>query len=275
MRRLAVAALFCAFALLWNSASLRAQSSPALPAATQSDRQDEDRPILRRQTEAKAEVGTPASGAMPIPATTVGPAVAPGLPLPGTGQVWALDTFVGKPELVHLMFFPTLVDQHSASNFAKANLAPFIVKMKHTVEIRGKSATVRLHVPSPAIYVRSAPAYNEDAAVDLTAEPSTGNWTVVKLKVLQENRLVMTLKKPQVSGKVSRSVAEVEVVKETLAHTNWQKITPKEPLAPGEYGLILLPKGQGWISPRVYDFAIDPQAPRNTGIAVPDDGIAH
>jgi hypothetical protein len=210
---------------------------------------------------------------MPVSVATAGTAIAPGLALPVTGQVWAQDTFEGKPELVHLRFFPTLVDRHYGSNFAKANLAPFIAKMKHTVEIHGTKSIVRLHEPQPAIYVRSAPAYNEDAAVDITAEPTTGDWALLKLKVLEESRLVMTFNTTQITGKVSRSVAAVEVIKERLANTNWQKITPKEPLPPGEYGLILLPQGQALFSARVYEFAIDPTAPRNMELAAPTPGI--
>jgi hypothetical protein len=47
----------------------------------------------------------------------------------------------------------------------------------------------------------------------------------------------------------------------------WRKITPKHPLAPGEYGLVALPKGNYLMPTRVFDFAIDPQAPRNTVVA--------
>ena len=275
MRVLAVAVLCCAPALLSNHPSLLAQSNAAPAAAARSDQQDEGRPTLRHQRESKVVTGTPAGSAIPAAATTAGPTVAPGLPLPATGQVWALDTFEEKPELVHLLFFPTLVDRHSASNFAKANLAPFVAKMKHTVEIRGTRSDVRLHSPRPVIYIRSAPAYSEDAAVDLTAEPTTGDWTLVELKVLEETRLVMTLKSTQVTGHISRSVAEIEVLREHLADSNWQKITPTAPLAPGEYGLILLPKGRALFQARVYDFAIDPKAPQNKAIAVPNIGGTH
>lgn len=262
-----------AAALIWlalfpNASGAEAQAPSKAVESSAGD--DSDRPILKRGGHSSAErsasdepTEVPAWVARSVP----GPAVAPGLLLPATGRVWALDTFEGKPDLVRLMYLPTSMDRHAVSNFAKANLAPFIAKMKATVEVRGAEASARLHESMPAIFVRCSQGDDEDAALDPSTAETHTELVLVKLEVRGDKRLVSTMAFTQVTGKASRSEALVEVNREQVAGTAWQKITPRQPLAPGEYGLVALPKGQALFATRVFDFAIDPKAPRNSVLA--------
>jgi hypothetical protein len=262
-----------AIALIWlalfpNASGAEAQTPSKAVETSTGD--DTDRPILRRGGHSSAESSTSdelTAVSTRIAANVPGPAVAPGLMLPATGRVWALDIFEGKPDLIRLMYLPTSTDRHAVSNFAKANLAPFIAKMKTTVEIRGATASARLHEPMPAIFVRCSQRDDEDAALDPSTAETYTELVLVKLEVHGDKRLVSTMAFTQVTGKASRSEALVEVNREQVAGTAWQKITPRQSLAPGEYGLVALPKGQALFATRVFDFAIDPKAPRNSVLA--------
>ncbi len=272
--RPAVAALLCALTLLSNRVSLRAQSSTTntTPTTTAQIPQDDlDRPVLKHRSEPIPETKQ-AAPTMQVAARPTGPVIAPGLALPATGRVWALDNFEGKPELVHLKYFPTNVDRHAGSNFAKVSLAPFIAKPKITIEIQGAKSAIRLHETTPVIFLRYTPRDNEDAAIDPSQNPTYTELTVVKLDVRKEKRIVSTMAFTQVTGTPSRSEEVIEIDKAQVANSEWQKITPRKPLAPGEYGLLALPKGQGLAPTRVFDFAIDPNAPRNQGVVLPSAG---
>lgn len=263
---LRVAVLICGIVWLSNPVQAQAPSTPISSAPS-----EEGRPILRRGN------GPSTSKADPVPSTVTvathlaptGPIVAPGLALPSTGRVWALDTFEGQPELVHLMYFQTNVDRHAASNFAKVNLAPFIAKVKMTVELNGAKSTVRLHQPTPAIFVRYISHDNEDAALDPSAPDTHAELTLVRLEVHGDKRIVNTIAFTQVTGNASRSQNGIEVIKEPFADSPWIKITPAHPLPPGEYGLVALANRQNLIPTQVFDFAIDLGAPRNSNIVLP------
>ena len=276
--RLATVVIICLLTVLANQPDLQAQliptTTPLTPAAQASSEDDLDRPTLKHRSESIPETEQAARMAdtsVQIATRPTGPTVAPGLTLPGTGMIWALDTFDGKPELVHLKYFPTNLDRHVASNIAKVNLAPFIAKSKATVEIRGAKSAVRLHVSTPTIFIRNMQSNNEDAAVDPSTLPTYSEWTLVKLEARGDKRLVSTISFTQYTGKASRSEAVAQIVADRIPQSTWWKVVPKEPLAPGEYGLVALPKGQSLFPTRIFDFAIDPGAPRNTVVAAPNN----
>jgi hypothetical protein len=77
----------------------------------------------------------------------------------------------------------------------------------------------------------------------------------------------------QITAKATRSENMIEVMTEKIPGTNWYKMTPKEPLPAGEYGLMLVPKGQNLFGSVVYDFAIDPTAPENKDFIKTDSDV--
>lgn len=214
----------------------------------------------------------PSYGGPVIPATAAGPAAgepegseeaAPGLPLPNYGNFWALDLFDGKPELVHLRYSNVTYKTHSASNFFKAQVEPFIAKMKATVVIQGRAATVRLHNTTPVFYVRGMFGDQADAPADAGSGPTSSQLALIRLKVKKHERVASTMDFTQVTGTAHRSQNTVPFSFERLPGTDWYKVTPSQPLSPGEYAFMPLFQGQNLFSPTAFDFAIDPKAPQN------------
>jgi hypothetical protein len=192
--------------------------------------------------------------------------VAPGLTLPDAGHVWVLDKFAGQPQLVQLKYTLVETNNHTASNVVKSSLAPFIYKPKITWELRGTAAVVRLHDATPAIFFLAAHD-SEDAA---DPAPIWGNLAMVRLQVRDDNRVVGTTAFTQVTGKAKRSEEQIETVTEKVGNSGWYKIFPKDPLSPGEYAFVRLPKKANLLGANIFDFAIDPDAPQNSNALVGD-----
>lgn len=66
--------------------------------------------------------------------------------------------------------------------------------------------------------------------------------------------MVSSFSASQWTGHPTRSEDVVEVDREQLPNSEWIRITPKWPLPPGEYGLVLLPLGKELFSNEVFDF---------------------
>jgi hypothetical protein len=69
-------------------------------------------------------------------------------------------------------------------------------------------------------------------------------------------------------GKVTNQEDIVPTTAEVISGGQWVKLTPEHPLAPGEYALVemLDPKT---INMFVWDFGVDPNAPRNAAAWTP------
>ena len=162
-----------------------------------------------------------------------------------------------------MKYVPTEIDRHAASNILKENLAPFVYKQKESIEINGASANVRLHDPNVSIYIRGfAISASEDAAE--SPETSTQmDLALVKVQAKKDRRVISTIVFTQITGKASRSTQTIALTIEKVGNTDWQKLTPSEPLQVGEYALMCMPRGQNLLPARVFDFAIDPKAPAN------------
>jgi hypothetical protein len=239
----------------------------AQSAGSQDVEPQDGRPYLQHQAQPIQDYKIPTNdrSRAPISPEAVSPAaplVAPGLHLPVTGLVWALDTVAGKSELVHLKYTVVNVDSHKASNILKAQAAPFIYKPKMTIELNGAAAAVRLHEASPVLFVRDLLAGEQNEA-ESDASSAEFELTLIRLKTKGDRRIAATIAFTQFTANASRSTDVIEVTKERLPRTNWYRLRPKEPLPAGEYGLMCLPQKQDLFGSQVYDFAIDPTAPEN------------
>jgi hypothetical protein len=194
--------------------------------------------------------------------------VAPGLALPSAGHVWALDTFAGQPQLVPLKYTMVEANNHLASNTVKASLAPFLYKPKATWEIQGPAALVRLHDATPAIFFVTV--YGSEDAADPTAAAKWGNFALVRLRVSDGKRVVSTTAFTQYTAKAKRSEEQVEAVIQKVGNRGWYKILPQQPLLPGEYAFVRLPKQATMLGANIFDFAIDPEAPQNANVILGD-----
>ena len=241
--------LVCFFAFF--AVGLRAQNDPDRPHLSH-----QNLPMERKDDATEANRTITANQASRT-------AIDDGLALPTVGHVWARDNIEGHLQLVQIKYVHTEVDRHTASNILKENMAPFIYKQKQSIEIQGASASVRLHDPNVRIYVRGYGIETSDDAAE-SAETSTQmDLTLVKMETRKDRRVISTIAFTQITGKASRSTQTIVLGVEKLGNTDWQKLTPSEPLQPGEYALMCMPRGKNLLPTHVFDFAVDPKAPAN------------
>jgi len=201
------------------------------------------------------------------------PLVAPGLRLPATGGVFLLDVFHGQAQLNELAQNGGEVKRNTKGNILRATVNP-LSGQKQTIELKGQHAQVQAHVRNPFLYV----AVDEDA--DGSAGPQSQPTTQKASKASPQNpqdrfrliRVESVAKKDvrivgnikiAVYGKVRPEEKFVPARVEAFSGP-WLKVTPTDPLEPGEYALVeMLEENQ--INLYVWDFGVNPGAPENPG----------
>jgi hypothetical protein len=195
----------------------------------------------------------------------VTPTVAPGLRLPNGGGVFLLDRFQNRPQLVELVQSGGELNRQMRKNILRAALNPLALSSHQTIELKGEHARVQAHQPQPEIYLNVDSARSssgQDAtpqqANDKSAEPPD-RYRIIRLEPRKDVRVVGNLN-IAVYGKVSQ---KENWIKTTAAPVGeWVKVTPAEPLPPGEYALVeMLDKNQ--MNLYVWDFGVNPAAPAN------------
>jgi hypothetical protein len=183
------------------------------------------------------------------------PTVAPGLRLPDGGGVFLLDVFHNQAQLIELAQNGGEVNKHTGKNILRAALNPLALSSRQTIEIKGEHAPVQAHQPQPAIYV-NVESSNESST---PTEDSGDHYRLVRLEQRKDSRVVGNLS-VAVYGKVSQKENWIPATNTPLG--SWIKVTPAEPLQPGEYALVeMLDKKQ--INIYVWDFGVNPDAPPN------------
>lgn len=199
------------------------------------------------------------------------PTVSPGLRLPSGGGVFLLDIFRGQPQLDELVQSGGEVNKQRGKNILRAALNPLALSSRQTIELKGLHARVQAHVPQPEIYVDvDTTADNQDSsgasapARDTDLQPD--RYRIVRLDQRKDSRVVGNLS-VAVYGKVSE--------KENWIKTNstpvgeWMKVSPAEPLEPGEYAVVEM-LGKKQINLYVWDFGVNPSAPANPTVWTPN-----
>jgi hypothetical protein len=180
----------------------------------------------------------------------------PGVQITNGSYPWAVDTYEGKQELVPIHHTNVGVNNHKGSNVAGSLAGSVFYKPKMTTEIAGAHAHVALHSEKPVFYVHLL----EDD--DSTPEGVLGPWALVRAKVDKDRRVLSQVNFTQLTGNAKRTDSQVDVDIEKLPE-GWLKITPKMPLALGEYALQPVPKVANTFSVVVFDFTLDPSAPNS------------
>jgi hypothetical protein len=230
---------------------------------------DSDRPRLSHQSQPIPQTDPLIEPSGVISANAVpGTPIGEGLVLSPRGHVWVRDNFNGQPQLLQLRFVPTEIDRHAVSNTLQGNLEPFIYKPKESVEIEGAAASVRLHDPHLCIYVRGFGDWSEDAAPS-AATSTRSELTLVKVESKKDRRIISTVAFSQLTGKAARNDQAVAFTISKVGNTDWRKIAPNNPLQPGEYALMYMPRGQNLVPTQIFDFAVDPTAPANPDAVTP------
>jgi len=194
------------------------------------------------------------------------PEILPGLRLPGTGGVFLLDQLNGKPELAEILQNGSELNQGSNKKNVLRSAIP-IGSSKHSFELRGPHARIQSHLTTPVIYVDIDEGAMNDVAVN-------GRFRIVRADIKKDVRVVGNLK-VSFTGKASEQGNYITTNVEKVGIGEWLKVTPAQPLPPGEYAVVEM-LGPEELNLYVWDFGVNPQAPPNpdTWRAVPGSGTA-
>ncbi|HTK95585.1 MAG TPA: hypothetical protein VL382_08085 [Terriglobales bacterium] len=199
------------------------------------------------------------------------PAVAPGLKLPFDGGVYLLDRFQQEPALVEIVQNGGEINAERGKNILRAAINPF-ASMKQSIEVKGTRARVQAHQTQPVFFLNVA---TDDSASDSDPDPAPqpakgkpkpdldqmkDRFRIVRMTEKKGSRVVGNLK-IALTGHVTQQGNWVAANEEPVSG-GWVKVTPTVPLAPGEYAIVemLSPKEMNLY---VWDFGVDPSAPRN------------
>ncbi|HTV05855.1 MAG TPA: hypothetical protein VME86_10855 [Acidobacteriaceae bacterium] len=210
------------------------------------------------------------------------PIIVPGLRLPDESGVWALDTFDGQPELVHVT--QTNGDLNRAYEHS---VKPYEVGSKRgsreLIEQDGFAAPVELHVQQPVFYVsltrpKGAP---EPPPVDTPMTVDTHGASEVKndkgaVSSPDSTYVILSLNvNPHIRWATAEQVDSIvegpvptyvtQMTKQIMPGGYWMKLTPKSPLLIGQYALVevMNPKT---VNIDAWAFGVNPQAPDNTEV---------
>jgi len=210
------------------------------------------------------------------------PQVAPGLRLPQDSGVYLLDSFQGEIQLDEVQQTAGDVNRNTKGNIFRGALNP-VASAKQTIELDGAHAPVQSHVDVPSLYINvdsgpDQPSASKESSHATPAGPQQpeqpqqaivpfDRFRIVRTQVKGGKRIVGDVKRA-VTGKVSQ---EQHFSKTTITRVSggWLKLTPTEPLAPGEYALVEM-MGKEGMNLYVWDFGINPKAPANANPWKPD-----
>jgi hypothetical protein len=201
------------------------------------------------------------------------PHVAPGLRLPPEGGVFALDTYLGEPQLLPLDQTGADVNRHTGHNVLRSVMNP-VSGAKHTIELAGPSSKLQVHAALPTVYI-NIDASDEEAETASSnpksktppAELPWDRFRIVRVQVKGDKRIVGTVK-VEMHGKSNSEEDAIPAGAEQLQE-GWIKLTPKATLQPGEYAVIEM-LGKEGMNSYVWDFGVHPDAPANLSVIGPD-----
>lgn len=213
------------------------------------------------------------------------PFISPGLRLPDETGVWALDTYQGQIELIHLP--QSNEDLNKASEHSiKAAAIVTSAGAREAVRIEGGSARVQFHVEAPVFFVSlDAPAGEIDEPPGNALTVDTHGAAEIKDKnahsspdsryfILRMNSShnLRTILAQEVSRIAQAGASEdiTEMKKEILAGGRWMKLTPKNSLLIGEYALVEVLSPQD-VNLDVWAFGLNPRAKENGDPRMPSE----
>jgi hypothetical protein len=182
------------------------------------------------------------------------PEVLPGLRLPGTGGVFLLDQFEGKPELAEILQNGSELNQNANKKSVLRTAINPVGSSKHSFELKEPHAKIQSHVSGPVIYVD----IDEGALNDV---PLNGRFRIARAEVKKDIRVIGNLK-VTFTGKTSEEGNFIPANVEKLGTGEWVKVTPAQDLPPGEYALVEM-LGAEEMNLYVWDFGVNRQAPAN------------
>jgi hypothetical protein len=191
------------------------------------------------------------------------PAIAPGLKLPYEGGVYLFDQLAGEQMLVEMVQNSGEINAERGKNILRAAINPF-AQVKQSIELKGTRSRVQAHATQPVFYLNVASDDDDETASATVKKKDTDQladrFRISRAVKKKDARVVGNLK-IALTGKVSQQGNWIPVRQEPVSG-GWVKLTPAQPLPPGEYAIVemLNPKEMNLF---VWDFGVDPAAPRN------------
>lgn len=203
------------------------------------------------------------------------PEVAKDLRLPEEDSVLVLDEFQSTPELVPLPQGNSDLNRETAHAVVKKEINPQ-ASPHDLLFLKDERADVQLHVPDPSFYVRLQSDAGDAAAggagftVDTggqSGRPTPGGgaaasgYVIERVDVRRGERAVSSfLLRLLGTGRVQPDLIETEV--QVLPGGQWERLTPRQPLAFGEYVLIEVLNDRA-VNGAMWDFGVHPTAKEN------------
>lgn len=190
------------------------------------------------------------------------PEVAPGLRLPRQGGVFLLDVYNQQAQLCELAQNGGEVKRNTGRNILRATINP-LASTKQTIELTGAHAPVQSHVNNPFLYINVDENSDEPGNGAAGQANSKDRFRIVRVESdKKKNSRTVGAIKVAMYGKVSQQQKFVPVTAEQFSGP-WIKVTPADPLPPGEYALVELLGEKQEVNLYVWDFGFDPEAPAN------------
>src|SRR6185437_474418 len=141
---------------------------------------------------------------------------------------------------------------------------------KHTIELPGARSNLQVHAALPTIYINLTAGEDEDRAENGKKPAAQLPWDrfrIVRAQAKGDKRIVGAIK-IAVYGKASQEEQIIPADAVQLGQ-GWIKLTPKDPLQPGEYAVAEL-LGKEGMNSFVWDFGMHPDAPANMSVIKPE-----
>jgi len=185
---------------------------------------------------------------------------APDLKLPDEGGIYLLDQYKQQPQLIEVMQNGSELNKQMGKNILRAVIDPLPTGSKQTFELKGAHARLQAHTTQPAIFIN----INYDTQ-DENAPDAMDRFRIIRVTpmVKQDKRVIANLN-ISIIGKVKEKRDIVPVKTEKLS-ADWIKITPEEPMEPGEYAIAEMLNAKQ-MNMYVWDFGVNPSAPANPGV---------
>ena len=206
------------------------------------------------------------------------PEVAPGLHLPADDGVLVLDTFDSEPELVPVEEKVAQVKRNGKSEMVchtpEECVGNQVPTVKDMVELPGPHAEVQVHAEVPVLYVKLESAKEAMSSPQQLDE----RFQIIQVQSKKDRRIVGAIR-VNINGKAKQEQKSIAAKIEPMPQ-GWLKITPANPLTPGEYGLVELMNGKGelnlnmqsrYLPDNIWDFGMDPAAPANAMAIMPEE----
>lgn len=182
------------------------------------------------------------------------PEVAPGVRLPGSGGVFLLDEFQGKPELAEIVQNGGEVNKGlTKKSMLRVTIDP-LASTEQAFEIKGEHAQIQSHISRPTIYI------DIDEGPQNSADLGE-RFRLVRTEVKKGERVVGNVKVSH-SRKVTGQTTNIPASVTKLGTGDWIKLIANQDLAPGEYAIVEMLTPQQ-MNLYVWDFGVSPNAPAN------------